>query len=142
PELPTLKSARGVGAAQPEPLPLGSAVDPSLSPQLAAPAVAGFAEPGAGSTGSARGSQLKEGRERMALARARLPAGQAARALSLLGDLQRRRPVLMLSQEHEALTIFALAQAGSRAQAQARARAFIARYPTSPLVESVAPHAR
>lgn len=134
--------AGGVEAAPPEPVPQGIAAEPNVSGQPAPRAVAGYAEPSKGWAEGAGGSQLKEERERLALARAALQAGQAAQALSLLGDLQRRRPVLMLSQEHEALSIFALAQAGSRAQAQARARAFIARYPTSPLVERVAPHAK
>lgn len=86
---------------------------------------------------AARASQLEAERKGLAEARQALHGGNAARALGLLTQLNQRFPQLLLAQEHEALSIRALAASGARAQARARAERFVALYPTSPLTPGV-----
>ncbi|MCA9627642.1 MAG: hypothetical protein KC766_08255 [Myxococcales bacterium] len=103
------------------------------------PAVArfeGVVEP-QGQQVAARRSQLEAERTVLAAARRSLQGGDAAGSLRLLTELNRRFPRLLLGQEHEALSIRALAASGARAQARARAARFVALYPTSPLTPGV-----
>lgn len=86
---------------------------------------------------AARASQLEAERKGLADARQALHGGNAARALGLLTQLNQRFPQLLLAQEHEALSIRALAASGAKAQARARAERFVALYPTSPLTPGV-----
>ncbi|MBN2193045.1 MAG: hypothetical protein JW751_09535 [Polyangiaceae bacterium] len=64
-------------------------------------------------------------------ARSALSAGNPAGALTRLDEHARRYPRGGLALEAEVLRIEALAQSGNRAAAATRARAFVARYPTS-----------
>lgn len=64
-------------------------------------------------------------------ARTALAAGDAAGALARLDEHSRRFPRGSLALEAEVLRIEALAKSGSQAAAATRARAFVARYPSS-----------
>ena len=115
----------------------GVAATPDVAPGSS---VARFGE---AESGSPRGpapsaaSQLDAERAALAEARQALQSGNAPRALALLTQLSQRCPKLKLSQEHEALSIRALAASGAKSQAVARARRFLALYPNSPLTPGV-----
>jgi hypothetical protein len=83
---------------------------------------------------TSRQSQLREESRLLREARTALRSGSPARALSVLEESRAKHPQMVLGQEHEALSVEALVASGSRAAARARARAFIARFPTSPHV--------
>ncbi len=87
---------------------------------------------------TARANQMAEESKQMGEAREALRKGNAAQALMLLDKIQQQFPHSMLYQEREALAIEALYKSGQRAQAQTRAKAFIDRFPSSPLSHRVA----
>lgn len=88
--------------------------------------------PGASPSGSAVAADaLLEEAQSLERVRARL-GGDPAGALAALADHQRRFPRGQLGAEREYLTIDALSRLGRRDEARARARAFLARYPSSP----------
>lgn len=87
-------------------------------------------------------SQLREESDLVRRARAALRSGDAAGALSLVAEGNRRFASGALAQEREAIAIEALAASGSKAEASRRARAFVAEHPDSPhaaQVEKIAP---
>ncbi|MEZ4374962.1 MAG: hypothetical protein R3B07_29390 [Polyangiaceae bacterium] len=111
----------------------------AVTPDVAS-SVARFGEAESGSARSpaaSAASQLEAERAALAQARQALQSGNAPRALGLLTQLSQRYPKLKLSQEHEALSIRALAASGARSQAVARAQRFVALYPNSPLTPGV-----
>ncbi|MCB9590121.1 MAG: hypothetical protein H6718_32200 [Polyangiaceae bacterium] len=115
----------------------GAASDLDVAP---GPSVARFAESeplAAPSSEGTSASQLDAEREALAAARQALKAGNPSRSLALLTQLNQRYPKLKLSQEHEALSIRALAASGAKAQAVTRARRFVELYPNSPLTPGV-----
>jgi outer membrane protein assembly factor BamD (BamD/ComL family) len=73
--------------------------------------------------------------------RAALRQGQAARALALLDDHDRRFPRGTLGIEVELLRIEALALSGATGEARARAQRFIALHPDTPYVRRARVHA-
>jgi hypothetical protein len=79
-------------------------------------------------------SQLQMEMENLARLRA---ASDPQQALALAEEGPRRFPSGVYAQEREAHAIFALVHLGRRADAAARARAFVAAYPKSPLVERI-----
>jgi hypothetical protein len=70
--------------------------------------------------------------EQLAQIRALLPVDPNA-AFALAERSAREFPYGALREEREALTVLALARLGERARAREAARAFLARYPQSPL---------
>jgi hypothetical protein len=106
-----------------------------------ADAPSGGAAPRAPLPPAAQSSALRQELEQLARVEAALRDGAAARALTLLEDYRLRFPRRQLGLEAEALAIQALAVSGALAPAQARARAFLARHPTSPLAARVARYA-
>ena len=79
-----------------------------------------------------RASQLREESRALQAVRTALRRGDAPGALATLEATRVRFPTSVLGQEREALTIQALAHAGQTDAARARARAFLAKFPTSP----------
>lgn len=84
-----------------------------------------------------RKSQLEDESRMLRQARTALQTGNASGALALLADSQKQHPKLILAQEHEALTIDALAASGGQVAARARAARFLELYPTSPHAEKM-----
>jgi hypothetical protein len=66
-----------------------------------------------------------------------LNRGDAARALKLLAQYDRRFPTGALREERSATEVVALCSEGRSAEARALSRAFVARYPHSPLLPRV-----
>jgi hypothetical protein len=84
-----------------------------------------------------RASQLREESRALQAVRGALRRADAAGALATLEATRVRFPASVLGQEREALTIQALALGGQHDTAQARARAFLAKFPTSPHAPSL-----
>jgi hypothetical protein len=103
----------------------------------AQPAEAAVSAGGATVTEATRASRLAEEARAVLDARNALRAGNPSSALGILDDARARFPDGALGQEREALTIDALARAGRKQAASARARAFLARFPNSPLASNV-----
>ena len=82
-------------------------------------------------------SLLAEESDAVRAARSALRGGDAARALRLLEDSERRFGTGSLAQEREALAIEALARTGDRDAVETRAAAFLRRYPSSPHEQAV-----
>jgi outer membrane protein assembly factor BamD (BamD/ComL family) len=102
---------------------------------VAAVASAGAAAP-AGEV-VATTSHLAEEARAVLAARNALRSSDPSSALRALDDARARFPDGSLGQEREALTIEALSRAGRKQAASARARAFLARFPNSPLASNV-----
>lgn len=119
------RGAGDVTSAEPEPEPPA----PVATPPAAAPPRTVVAAPVA-SRPSPSASLADETRS-LDAARKALAAGEPSRALTLLDDHARRFPRGGLALEAEVLRIEALAQSGNRTAAASRARAFVARHPSS-----------
>lgn len=82
-------------------------------------------------------SHLAEEARAVLAARNALRSSDPSSALRTLDDARARFSDGSLGQEREALTIEALSRAGRKQAASARARAFLARFPNSPLASNV-----
>jgi hypothetical protein len=122
-------------SALPAPRALPPAITPVEPPPEPPPSA--VAQSDDGKARPAPGSRLREETVAVLEARAALRAGNAARSLALLEQARVRYPRGALGQEREALTIQALAQSGTRAEAERRARAFLRAYPQSPYAADV-----
>jgi len=119
------RGASNVTSAEPEPEPPA----PVATPPAAAPPRTGAAAPVA--PRPSPGASLADETRSLDAARKALAAGEPSRALTLLDDHARRFPRGGLALEAEVLRIEALAQSGNGAAAASRARAFVARHPSS-----------
>ncbi len=81
-------------------------------------------------------SQLQMEMDNLVRLRALEPS-DPQQALALAEEGRRRFPGGLYAQEREALAISALVHLGRRGEAEARARAFVAAYPRSHLVERI-----
>jgi hypothetical protein len=99
------------------------APEPPAAPEVPPPAPSGE-------------SDLQMEMENLARLRALEPS-DPQQALALAEEGRRRFPSGLYAQEREAHAIFALVRLGRRGEAEARARAFVAAYPHSPLVERI-----
>lgn len=108
---------------------------PSTSPQkLLAPSPHGTDA----SASDGRDVLLHEERSLLDRARTALGRRDSAAALEALREVDRRLSNPQLREEHDALVILALAQAGRAEEARQRAAAFHARYPKSMFSSSIA----
>jgi hypothetical protein len=83
--------------------------------------------------GTPVGIGLAGERQLLDQARNALRDGDARRALSAVGEHERRYPEGQLAEEREVLAIEAMVRSGSYPEARARAQAFQSRFPQSPL---------
>lgn len=74
-------------------------------------------------------------------ARDAMAAGNAQKALTILGDLDREIKKGVMGQERAVLRIEALAKSGQRDAARGLAKGFLSRNPTSPYADRVKPYA-
>jgi hypothetical protein len=144
-ELPVLGAASGV--AEPKALPSPAPESAGAKTEVPAPAAADNAQAppivapsGESSVNPKRVSGAHElARERALLdqARARIAAGEPARALDFVERHERRHAQGALSEEREALAVNALVSIGRYRDAAQRGEAFRVRYPQSLLMPSV-----
>ncbi len=106
---------------------------PHASESSAAPLAMGGAPMPTAPPAPSGASQLQMEMENLV----RLRAADPQQALALAEEGRRRFPGGLYAQEREVLAISALVHLGRRGEAEARARAFVAAYPRSHLVERV-----
>jgi predicted Zn-dependent protease len=118
--LPAAEPRAGSTASFPPP-----ASAPAASPDRATPGALADKDDTAASLLKREAGLLRQ-------ARAQLRGGQLAAASQTLDQSYREFPTTALYQEREALSIELLHRGGQQARARDRARAFLARFPSSP----------